>query len=250
MALIRRSVPLLALSFAIWIGFAALTQEPAAELGEPPGDLVEAPVRSADAGATAQGAGSVGNEGPAGALPQPAAPALGFPLGDPGQDAAPYGIWTVEDTSIAVTPRPLSSYSARELETLPRLRRIAIHAHVPRDMPRGHVDETVRAILVEATAEDPDLDEISVFLYAACGGSDRSTRPEAVSPPEPRASDRSCSAGDSATMPYPQERMMATAVWAPRGMRGSVTADIAMRNDRTTYQTSIRVPPAPPGRSR
>lgn len=125
---------------------------------------------------------------------------------------AAYTIISQSDNSIKAMDEPLSSYTAAEIAALPTNKRISISAAITSTIAQEQIEPTLRTIIEAARSADADLDEVTVFLYS-----------------EPASVGGVWDIG--------------TALWAPGGKRGNVTAVIASSNDRSTYRTVVDVRP-------
>lgn len=121
-----------------------------------------------------------------------------------------FRVVSVEDYSVKAMTQPLSSYTAAELEALPMSVRLSVNAVVGENILQEQVGPTLREIVAEASADNPDADEITVFLYSEEG-----------------------LVGGAYDV--------GSALWAPYGERGRVTPDIANSNDRSTYVLSLSI---------
>ncbi len=122
-----------------------------------------------------------------------------------------YEIIDTEDLSHkAMVQRPLSSYTWHELTRLPMDKKIAYRVLVSPDIKANQIKPTIEKAISVITSEDPDIDEIILWLY----------------------SDKELVRGS-----YD----VAMATWAPGGILGNVDANIAQSNDRTGYELSIEV---------
>lgn len=130
----------------------------------------------------------------------------------PAAHATSYEIVQSEDVSHKAISAPLTSYTVAELQALPLDKKYSFKVVVPPTITQAQVKPTVEAIVKEVTSKNPDLDEASIFLY----------------------SDKQIVEG---------MYDVASAVWAPGGALGNVTARIASSNDRSSYRLKISVVP-------
>ena len=128
---------------------------------------------------------------------------------DASSSAVAYEIIDVKDASHKPLEKALSAYSLAELEALP-LNKKMIYRVVAADVTEDSVRPTIEQIIDEITGRDQDIDEITVFLYSdaalAFGAYD-----------------------------------LGTATWAPGGELGNMTPRIAETNDRSSYQTTVKI---------
>jgi hypothetical protein len=115
-----------------------------------------------------------------------------------------------EDLSHKVLGGSMSSYTADELNNLPIDKKMAYRVVVKSVITKDQVRPIMEAVINRMTQEDPDIDEIRIWLY----------------------SDRSL-----INMPYD----IAMATWGPGGSFGNITPEIAVNNDRTGYDISIEM---------
>lgn len=124
---------------------------------------------------------------------------------------ADYEIVTAEDQSHAAWgSKSLSDFTSSEIAALPTDKKMLYRVVLPSSITRKQVRPTARDIVRNITAKDPEIDEITLFLY----------------------SDK-----DLADGPYDIGR----ATWAPKGDLGNVTPRIARTNNRSTYRLSVDV---------
>ncbi len=122
-----------------------------------------------------------------------------------------YEIVKVEDMSRkAMGNKSLSDYTTSELNRLPTNKRMSYKVVVPLTIKEAQVKPTVEKIISDLTSKDKDIDEIILDIY----------------------SDKEIING-----PYD----VANAIWAPYGDLGNVDAEIARDNDRSIYQTAIKI---------
>lgn len=122
-----------------------------------------------------------------------------------------YEIIETEDQSHKAWGRKaLSEYTLLETANLPTDKKMSYRIVVSPEIKENQVKPTVEKIISDITAENNDIDEISLLLY----------------------SDK-----ELANSVYD----VAMATWAPRGKLGNVTPEIAQNNDRSSYKTTIRV---------
>lgn len=128
---------------------------------------------------------------------------------DASSPAVAYEIIDVEDASHKALEKALSAYSLAELEALP-LDKKMIYRVVAADVTEDSVRSTIVQIIDDLTGRDQDIDEITIFLYSdaalAFGAYD-----------------------------------LGTATWAPGGELGNMTPRIAETNDRSSYQTTVKI---------
>lgn len=125
--------------------------------------------------------------------------------------AVSYEIVKIEDMSRkAMGDKSLSDYTTAELKKLPTNKRMSYKVVVPTTIKVEQIKPTVDKIISDLTNKDKDIDEIILDLY----------------------SDKEITSG-----PYD----VANAIWAPYGDLGNVDAKIARDNDRSTYQTTIKI---------
>lgn len=116
-----------------------------------------------------------------------------------------YQIVRTTDISIRALDRLLSSYSLAELARLPLNVRKEYRIVVPTDVSRDQLMDSMRSLVHDETAKDPEIDEIVVFAY------DRKPDTDAG---------------------FTFGKME----WCPSGRWAGVTSSIARTNDRSTYQ--------------
>jgi len=113
-------------------------------------------------------------------------------------------------TPQALGDRPLSSYSAYELATIPRFKRVVCDVIVGTCATRESIQENVRTILYNKTASDPDLDVLVLYFY---------------------------STADRTSLAYD----VARAVWSSDGMAMDVSPAVAVSNDRAGYVLHVDI---------
>lgn len=124
-----------------------------------------------------------------------------------------FEVISIEDIgSKAMGDRSLSDFTVSELARLPKNKALRVNAVVSNTIQREQVEPTVRTIITRVTSDRPDADEIALFLY-----SDRELVNGAFD--------------------------VAAAEWSTDGQTGGITPEIARSNDRSRYDTSIRVKP-------
>lgn len=130
-------------------------------------------------------------------------------LQSPATTPVAYKIAETENLSFKAMDKPLSSYTADELNALPMNKRMVYRVVVPSDIKEEQVRPTVDRIISDITSKDNDVDEIGLFLYVD----------EEVH----------------------REYDVARVDWAPGGVWGSVSAEIARSNDRSGYELAIDI---------
>ena len=125
--------------------------------------------------------------------------------------AVRYEIVKTTNASHKALEKPLSSYTIEELKALPTDKRRFYDVVVPASIKRNQVKPTVEKIISDITGRDGDIDEIVVWLY----------------------SDRK--------LVENKDWDVATATWAPKGKLGNITASIAETNNRSSYETTIKI---------
>lgn len=122
-----------------------------------------------------------------------------------------YEIIKVENQSNkAMGSRLLSSFTTQEIANLPTNKKMVYRIVVPPTIKESQVRPTVEKIISDITTKDNDIDEIGLFLY-----SDRKLINGAYD--------------------------VARATWAPGGKLGNVTPEIAINNDRSSYQINVQI---------
>jgi hypothetical protein len=121
-----------------------------------------------------------------------------------------YEVIAAEDQSRKALVKRLSDYTYQELASLPIDKKVLYRVVVSPQIKENQVRPVVEKIIADITAEDSDIDELTVFLF----------------------SDRELANG-----PYD----VGAATWAPHGALGNVTPEIARNNNRDSYRTSIQV---------
>lgn len=116
----------------------------------------------------------------------------------------------IEDQSHRVMSRPLSSYSYDELQSLPMDKKMAYRVVIKTPIRNDQVKEIVDKMVVQLSQADPDIDEMTLWLYS-----------------------------DKTVVNGAYDVAMAT--WAPYGELGNVTEAIATNNDRSSYKTTIEI---------
>ena len=128
---------------------------------------------------------------------------------DASSSVVAYEIIDVEDASHKALEKALSAYSLAELDALP-LNKKMIYRVVAADVTEDSIRPTIEQIIDDLTGRNQDIDEITVFLYSdaalAFGAYD-----------------------------------LGTATWAPGGELGNITPRIAETNDRSPYQTTVKI---------
>ena len=131
---------------------------------------------------------------------------------DSQEPSVSYEVVNVDNNSRKAMTESLSSYTIQELEALPTYTRSTYRVTVPATIKQTQVEPTLRKIVSDVTASDPDLDELTVFMY---------------------------SDAQAASSAYDVGR----AVWANKGEYGNITPEIARNNDRSNYSTTVDVVP-------
>ncbi|MBU1119398.1 hypothetical protein KKH43_05955 [Patescibacteria group bacterium] len=122
-----------------------------------------------------------------------------------------YEIVKSEDQSHkALGNKALSDFTVQEISKLPNDKNMSYRIVVSSEIKEAQVQPTIQKIISDITAKDDDIDEISLLIY-----SDRALVDDVYD--------------------------VAMATWAPGGKLGNVTQEIAQRNDRTNYETSIQI---------
>ncbi len=121
-----------------------------------------------------------------------------------------YEILKTEDISIKALDKPLSAYSASEIENLPLNIRKAYRIVIPSDISKEELKATLIQVVMDKTSENPDIDEVTVFAY-----------------------DRK----EDADSFYTFGRVE----WCPNGDWGGVTSIIASTNDRSSYKYTLDI---------
>ena len=116
-----------------------------------------------------------------------------------------YEIVEIEDISIKAMNKPLSDYSASEINKLPTNIRKKYRVVVPSDISKDEFKATLIQLVMDETKKNPDIDEIAVFVY-----------------------DRKEDANSIYTFGKVE--------WSPNGNWAGVTSKIASTNDRSTYK--------------
>lgn len=125
------------------------------------------------------------------------------------ENAVSYEIVEAKDLSIkAIGDKLLSQYEASEIEQLPTNKKMSYKIVVSPTIKKALIEPTVNKIIEDLMLQDGDVDEMALFLYS---GKD--------------VLDNSCD--------------VASVIWAPKGELGNVTPEIAKKNDRSLYKTSI-----------
>ena len=116
-----------------------------------------------------------------------------------------YKIISERDISMkALGNHRLSSYTHDEIRRLPLMVRKTYEVMVPSDITKGELKATLKKVIADRSAANPDIDSITIFAY-----------------------DREADASG----PYTYGR----AVWSPGGKDENITAQIAASNDRRSY---------------
>lgn len=123
-----------------------------------------------------------------------------------------YKVIASEDESHkALGNKLLSQYSSQELKNLPIDKKFGYRIIVSPKIKQKEVEPTIDKIITDLTSQDPDLDEITLFLY-----SDESIAKNGL---------------------YD----VARATWAPYGKLGNMTPEIARSNNRSSYKTTYDI---------
>ena len=122
-----------------------------------------------------------------------------------------YEIIKIVDQSHKALERPLSSYTVNEIQALPVDKKMLYSVLVPASIKRAQVKPTIKKIISDITNRDGNIDEIVIWLY----------------------SDKQL----IGNMGWD----VATATWAPKGELGNMTEQIAETNNRSSYETTIRI---------
>lgn len=117
---------------------------------------------------------------------------------------------TKDQSHKALGKKSLSDYTTQEIRNLPIDKKMLYKIIVSPEIKVEQVRPTIQKIISDITANDNDIDEISLLL---------------------------CSDKELAGSTYD----VAMATWAPDGKLGNVTPEIARNNDRTSYETTIKV---------
>ncbi|MBE9593137.1 MAG: hypothetical protein IMF19_06625 [Proteobacteria bacterium] len=128
-----------------------------------------------------------------------------FPPGYDGALVRNYELVKTEDISIKALDKPLSASSASEIENLPLNIRKTYRIVVPSDITKEELKATLIQVVMAETSKNPDIDEVTVFAY-----------------------DRK----EDADSFYTFGRVE----WCPNGDWGGVTSQIALTNDRSSYE--------------
>ena len=146
----------------------------------------------------------------------------------------PYEIAKVDDASHKATTKPISAYKAEQLAALPLAKKVICKILVPGTIKRTQVKPTVDKIISELTGQDPDLDEIELFLFI------NHTELESSESATEFATTFDDTNTHSETVNSKYD--VAYASWHPGLMtRGKVTPALAASNERDDYETDIKI---------
>ena len=129
-------------------------------------------------------------------------------------DSTKVSTFTIEDSELSsakALTKKLSDYSTKELEDLPKFKRLTLSIVVPYDITKENFENTLKSIVSEKTEKNNDIDEVVIFAY------DDKT--------------------DIGKIQYTFGKLL----WAPNGKIGNVTPKIAQKNIRTNYAFDITV---------
>ena len=121
-----------------------------------------------------------------------------------------YEIVETEDISINALDKPLSAYSASEIENLPINIRKTYRVVVPSDITKEELKATLIQVVMDKTSGNPDIDEVTVFAY------DRKEDADSI---------------------YTFGRVE----WCPNGDWAGVSSMIASTNDRSSYRYNLDI---------
>ena len=147
------------------------------------------------------------------ATPRPSPTPVVIPTPIPEHDTAlvrNYEIVETEDMSIKALDKPLSAYSASEIENLPLNIRKAYRIVAPSDITKEELKATLIQVVMDKTSENSDIDEVIVFAYDRKEDADRIYTFGKVE-------------------------------WCPNGDWGGVTSIIASTNDRSSYKYTFDI---------
>ncbi|MFH0834072.1 MAG: hypothetical protein V2A63_01635 [Patescibacteria group bacterium] len=126
-------------------------------------------------------------------------------------DPVDFQIVSTDDYSIkAVGDKSLSDFSSQEIADLPTNKRMSYRILVSPEIKENQVEPTINEIISEIISQDDETDEISLLLYS-----------------------------DENLVDGAYDVAMAT--WALQGKWGNTTPEIAEKNDRSNYRTSIQI---------
>lgn len=121
-----------------------------------------------------------------------------------------YMITDSEIDSFKPMVKKLSEYETQELKDLPNYIRLTLSIIVPFDITKESLENTMKSIVYKKSLNDNELDEIMIFAY-----------------------DDKNDIGKGYTF--------GKLLWAPKGMIGNATPEIAKNNNRSNYKFEITI---------